>query len=204
MPARDLVGSDAPTSALSTALLRGVGILFFVLFTALGAQVYIPLPPFGVPFTLQTLAVILAALSLGPRWGSASMILYVFVGALGVPLFSGGSAGIGTILGQTGGYIAGFLVCQPVVGAIVRRRDGTPRGWGGLILATLAGHAIIFALGVPWLWYVRNSDSGLDPLTFAQAAKGGVLPYLPGMVVKAALAVVIGRLALPHAMRRIW
>ncbi len=192
------------SATLSKAQLRALAVGFFTLLTAFAAQVAIPLPPFGVPQTLHTLVVVLAALSLGPRLGMASMALYALVGAIGVPVFAKGNAGLETILGQTGGYILGFIACQPIVTSIVRRKDGSIRGWLALIAATLAGHAVIFALGVPWLYIVRNADIGLEPITWSRALFGGFVVFIPGMVVKSALAVWIGRRVAPWASRRIW
>ena len=183
---------------------RALAVVFFTLFMSLCAQINVPLPPFGVPQTLQTLAAVLCALCLGPRMGMASMGLYALIGAIGVPVFAQGNAGPATILGQTGGYILGFIACQPVVSRIVRRADGTIRGWGAMILATLAGHAVIFALGVPWLYAVRRLDAGLEPITWARAIQGGLVVFVPGMIIKSALAVWIARLAAPWAARRLW
>ena len=197
------VMSTAPDLARSTdrsltrAHLWAMGIPGFALLTALGANVYVPLPPDGVPMTLQTLFVVLAAICLGPRAGAASMLLYVVAGAVGVPLFAEGEVGLTVILGQTGGYIVGFVLCQPVVGLIVRRRDGLPRGWLAIVAGVVAAHAVIFALGVPWLAIVRG-------FTLARAIEGGLIPFLPGMVVKSAIAVLIGLLVAPWCVRRVW
>lgn len=170
---------------------------WFALFTSLGAHVAIPLPPDSVPMTLQTLAVLLAALCLGPRVGAMSMALYLLVGVLGGAVFAEGSKGVLVLAGQTGGYLIGFLLCQPVVGAIARRRDGSVRGWLAMIAAVLAGNAVVFAIGVPWLALVN----GYGP---ARAIEGGLYPFLPGLVVKSIAAVVIGRLAAPLAAKRPW
>lgn len=178
-------------------LLRLVGVGFFTWFVSFGAQIAIPLPPDGVPMTLQTLAVVLAALCLGPRLGATSMLLYLVVGVAGAAVFAEGGAGAAAIFGQTGGYLVGFVLCQPVITSIIRRRDGSIRGWGALIVAVLAGHLVIFAVGVPWLAVVRGFGAW-------RAIEGGLLPFIPGLIVKAALAVVIGRLAVPWASRRIW
>ncbi|MFI4896675.1 MAG: biotin transporter BioY, partial [Phycisphaerales bacterium JB059] len=185
---------DARVSPLERRLL---GMLLFTLLTTLGALVANPLPPDGVPMTLQTLAVILAALCLGPRVGAASMILYILVGMIGAGVFADGSAGLAVLAGQTGGYLVGFVLCQPVITSIIRRRDGAMRGWGAMILAVLAGHLVIFALGVPWLALVRG-------YSLARALEGGFYPFLLPMLLKCAIAVIIGRWAAPWAMRRIW
>ena len=169
----------------------------FALLTSLGAQFAIPLPPDGVPMTLQTLFVLLAALCLGPRVGTMSMVLYLVIGVLGGAVFAEGSKGVLVLVGQTGGYLLGFVCCQPVVGMIARRRDGSVRGWLAMIAAVLAGNFVVFALGVPVLALVN----GYGP---ARALEGGLYPFLPGLAVKAVAAVAIGRLAAPIAARRPW
>jgi biotin transport system substrate-specific component len=207
-PARPL-DRDADQDRL-IASVRIAGIVAFPLLTALSCQTHIwpwlavPMKPFGVPMTLQTLWVILAALCIGPRYGAISMLGYLLVGILGVPVFADGNAGPLTIFGQTGGYLIGFIACQPVVAAIVRRPDRTVRGWGAMILAVLAAHAVIFAIGVPWLFVVRALDPQAPPITFAQAIHGGFVVFIPAMLLKSAIAVLIGRLAAPWAARRIW
>jgi hypothetical protein len=85
---------------------QAVGIVAFALATVFGAQVAVPVPLTPVPITLQTLFVILAGVVMGPRAGAASMALYVGAGALGAPVFSNGGAGLGWLLGPTGGVPA--------------------------------------------------------------------------------------------------
>lgn len=177
--------------------MRALLALLFTCFTSLGAVIAVPLPPDGVPMTLQTLAVLLSALCLGPRLGMASMLIYVVVGMIGAGVFAEGEKGIEAILGQTGGYLVGFVVCQPVVASIARRRDGSVRGWLAMIVAVLAGEGIIFALGVPWLALVNEYP-------MSRALEGGLYPFLPGTVVKSALSVLIGRMAAPLSSRHAW
>ncbi|MEZ6241590.1 MAG: biotin transporter BioY [Phycisphaerales bacterium] len=198
MPARETTAPlPRADPSVSTWELRLAGTLLFTFLTSLAAQIAIPLPPDGVPLTLQTLAVVLAALCLGPRLGIASMVLYLLVGMVGAGIFADGSAGLAVLMGQTGGYLVGFVACQPVITTIIRRKDGSVRGWGAMVLGVLAGHLVIFAFGVPWLAYVR----GFTPL---RALEGGFFPYIPGMLLKTGIAVVLGRLAAPWAMRRVW
>lgn len=185
------------TQGLTRAHFWALGVPGFALLTALGAQVAIPTPPDGVPMTLQTLFVVLAAMCLGPRAGAMSMGLYVLAGMVGVPMFAEGAVGLEVILGQTGGYLVGFIACQPVVGWIVRGRDGTPRGWLAIVLAVLAAHAVVFAIGVPWLAAVRG-------FTLERAIVGGMVPFLPGMVAKSITAVLIGLVVMPWCVRRVW
>jgi biotin transport system substrate-specific component len=187
--------------AAHSTVLRIVGVLGFILFISVCAQVKVPLPPFGVPQTLQTLAVVLSALCLGPRYGVVAMAGYVLIGVLGAPVFADGNAGMGVLVGQTGGYLVGFILSQPVITWFVRGRDGSCRGWLGLVLGVVVGHAIVFAIGVPWLYFVWLLE---EPVTVWKAVRGGMIIFLPGLVVKCVLAVLIGRIAAPWASRRIW
>lgn len=194
----DRADQNAASFITSIAFIRALAVVSFTLLTALGAHILVPLPPDGIPMTLQTLAVLMAALCLGPKLGSISMLLYLAVGAMGAPVFAADSGtGMGVLLGQTGGFLLGFVLCQPVIGLIVRRRDGSIRGWGAMILAIVAADLIIYGIGVPWLAVTRDFSLG-------RALQGGLYPFLPGMVLKSAIAVMLGRLAAPRASRSIW
>lgn len=184
-------------------LLRLAAVPTFALFTALGAMVAVPLPPFGVPQTLQTLMVLLCALALGPKLGMASMLVYIGAGIVGVPLFAEGEAGWVAILGQTGGYLVGFVLCQPVAHAIIRRPDGSVRAWPSVVVAGLAVHAVVFAIGVPWLYLVRRFDPSADPITLARAVFGGFVVFIPGTVLKIAIATLLALMFLPPPTRQI-
>lgn len=191
-------------TALQTLLLRLGGVGLFALLPWAGAHVAIPVGKYGVPVTLQTLAVILAAVCIGPRLGSLSMLLYVTMGLVGMPVFAEGESGPATILGQTGGYILGFVLCQPVIVACIRRHDGSIRGWGAMVAGMLAGHAVIFAIGVPWLWAARRFWLDDPAITAWDAFYHGCVLFLPGMALKTGIAVLIGRIAAPWGSRRFW
>lgn len=180
-------------------------LILTVLFTGLmglSAQFKVPMPPDGVPQTLQTLVAVVAAMGLGAWWGTGSMLLYLAVGAAGAGVFAQGNAGVGVLLGQTGGYLVGFVLAQPVIAALVRRRDGTVRGWGALAAAGLAGHAVVFVCGVPWLTFVRGLEDA--SYTLWRGVEGGLLPFVPGMIIKTVAAVLIGLTAYPRSCRRLW
>ncbi|MBZ0170740.1 MAG: biotin transporter BioY [Phycisphaerales bacterium] len=194
--------------AVLIAFARLAGLVLFPLLMALTSQftfhLVVPIRPYGIPLTLQTLWVLLAALCIGPRLGVVSMLIYLAVGAVGVPVFAGGGAGLLTVFGQTGGYLIGFVLCQPVVAAIARRPDKTVRGWGAMILAVLAAHTVIFAIGVPWLYIVRRIDPGTPAISIAGAVHGGFVVFIIPMLLKAGIAVLIGRWAAPWASEKIW
>lgn len=146
------------------------------------AQVAVPLWP--VPITGQTLAVLLVGASLGAARGALSMVLYALVGALGAPVFSDASGGSGVLLGATGGYIVGFVLAAALTGWLAQRRweRGLVRG----MLAFVAGSAVVFLVGLPWL----KVSLGLD---WPATVDAGLLPFLVGGVVKAVIAALVLR-----------
>ena len=178
------------------ALLSDAAAVFGVsLLVAISAQIAIPLPFTPVPMTLQTLVVLLCAVALGSRRGPMAILLYLAEGAAGLPVFSGGRAGIGHLLGPTGGYLAGFLAAAVVVGALAEA------GWTHkplhALAALLAGSACIYIPGMLWLG-VSVGSSRVIAL--------GLLPFLPGEAFKLAACFAalssgflsIGRAATPR------
>jgi biotin transport system substrate-specific component len=136
----------------------------FAGFTALGARLEIPHSP--VPYTLQTLVVLLAGAFLGPRNGAISQLSYLAAGILGAPVFAGGAAGLAPFIGPTGGYLAGFPLGAAVVGLLVPR--GTSLGWAFLSMA--AGLLVIFTLGTVHLYAFTLHD-------FSAAVASGFLIF---------------------------
>ena len=151
----------------------------FAAFTALAAQVSFRIPPIEVPFTGQTMAVLLTGGVLGSRRGAASMILYVLAGAVGLPVYTEQSSGFDTFVGATGGYLIGFIVAAFVVGKFAELRwDRTvPKSVVGFVL----GSAIIYLFGVVGL--MINLDMSLGG-----AVTNGVVPFLAWDAIKAAAA----------------
>ena len=195
------VRSGATAAELSPALARNLriaGVLGFAGLTAVAAHVAIPIQPYGIPISLQTLAVSMCALTMGARLGALSMVLYIVLGAVGLPMFAGGESGYEYVFGQTGGYLAGFVVAQPIVAIIARSQFGS--GWlqvgrrGGPIAvctAVLAGHVVVLVLGVTWLKLVRDV-SGIDVISWSSAWFWGCVVFLPVMFAKAGLAAIFG------------
>lgn len=152
---------------------------------AVMSWVSVPLPVSPVPVTLQTLAVFLAGGLLGPRWGVLAVVAYLLLGIAGVPVFAGAEAGPGVLAGPKGGYLVGFVPAAALVGAgsgLVRgiRRPGFQVA--GLTSLLLGAAAVIYAAGVAWLMVVTGLDTG-------KALMVGVVPFLPGEVLKLAAAV---------------
>ncbi len=163
-----------------------------VVATAIGAQVRVPLPWTTVPMTLQPLFVILAGALLGTRLGAASMAVYLAVGVLGAPVFSGGGAGVGWLMGPTGGYLVAFPAAAGAVGWLAGDRAG---GSVRLFVALVAGLALIYLGGVTHLAILTGRDwSSLLAL--------GVLPFLGGDLVKVLIALIVARPLRPISLGR--
>ncbi len=150
------------------------------------AQVSIPWYP--VPFTGQTLAVLLVGGMLGSRKGALALFLYFIIGAIGAPIFSDQSSGWEIISGATGGYIIGFIVAAAAVGWLAER--GADRSVMAMIGALLLGNFLIYAFGVPWL---ASWDPAGDGVAFGwtQAYQTGVQPFILGDLVKLAFAAAL-------------
>lgn len=157
---------------------------------AAGAYVAIPVGP--VPIVLQNLFVFLAGLLLGSRWGAASVGVYLLAGALGLPVFAGGTGGIGRLAGPTGGYLAGFVPAAFLIGLITEKAPG--RVWVD-VAAMVCGAAVVYALGLTWLKIL----TGMTP---AKTLALGMFPFLPGDAVKIAAAVPIARALRPVIDKR--
>lgn len=176
--------SHAQTLVKKTALVIG-----FSAFIAVSAQISIPFWP--VPFTGQTLAVLLTGAVLGPRLGMLAVLAYLAEGMAGLPVFSTAqnawsptSFGVPYILGTTGGYLAGFVLAAGVVGWLAER--GWDRSWPLTVLAMLLGELAIYAIALPWL--------ARFPLPIS-VFEAGLFRFLAGDAVK----IVIAAIALPGA-----
>jgi biotin transport system substrate-specific component len=167
-------------------LVLGLGIVAFILGTAAGAYVAVPLPFTPVPVTLQPFFVILAGALLGPWAGATAMAGYLALGIGGAPVFSAGHAGLPWLLGPTGGYLAAYPAAAFAVGVLARESRSSLRVGSALA----AGIAVLYLGGVSQLWILTRQDAGALLLQ-------GVLPFLAGDLVK-----VLAALALVRALRR--
>lgn len=153
----------------------------FALALTAAAQVTIPLPGTPVPFTLQPLVVVLAGLMLGPVAGAASMILYLFAGAVGLPVFSPvGAPGILRFIGPTGGYLVAYPVAAWAAGAIGARQPNFGRRFFGACV----GIALIFVGGIAHLTVYTGS--------ITKAIALGITPFFMLDFVKALIAAAAG------------
>ena len=182
---RTLTLADAAwprTGALQNAMLVAGASLI----TALAAQIAIPVPWSPVPITGQTFAVLLTGAMLGARRAFAAQVLYLAEGALGLPVFAASAAGVVTLVGPTGGYLLAFPLAAALVGALAER--GWDRRFPTMMAAMLLGSIVIFALGL----------IGLERFVpIPQLFASGLWPFIPGDLIKSALAA----LAFPAAWR---
>lgn len=163
-------------------LKRTVAVLLGTALVAAAAQVAVPLPGTPVPLTLQPLAVLLVGGLVGPWLGTLSLLLYLALGAAGLPVFTPvGLPGVARLIGPTGGY----LLAYPLAAYAVGRLAGDGRQVARLVLATLAGLVLIHLGGLAQLLILTGSLS--------RAAQFGTFPFLLGDLVKLALAVLILR-----------
>jgi len=153
--------------------------------TAGAAQLVIPMWP--VPITGQTFAVLLVGTTLGALRGALSMVLYIALGALGMPIFTEGSAGWQVIAGPTGGYLVGFVLAAVLTGWLAQR--SWDRKIVGAGVAFLAGTVVIYAVGLPWL-AVALGQLGY-PNDLGATLQAGLLPFVPGDILKAIAAGVL-------------
>lgn len=171
----------------SSALLRDLVLVLCGTGLVAGlAQVAIPWHP--VPFTGQTLAVLLVGGILGALRGTLALAVYFVIGALGAPIFSDQSGGWDIITGATGGYIIGFILAAAVVGWLADR--GADRRVVPMIGVLLLGNVLIYAIGVPWLASWEPAGDGVA-FGWSQAYEFGVQPFILGDLLKLAIAAAL-------------
>ena len=186
-------GNDmAKKKELSVADLTYIGV--FAAIISVLAQISIPMPA-GVPMTLQTFAIPLAGVVLGRKRGFLAALVYVLLGAVGVPVFAGFTGGLGIVLGITGGFIVSFPLMAYLAGLGMERSDDASRVklplWGGLLI----GAALNYAVGTVWFMIAAQAS-------LVTALTGCVVPFIPTGVIMLVLAGLVGlilRLALLKA-----
>jgi len=171
-----------------TSKFRTVDIVYIAIFAALIAVCSWISFPTVVPFTLQTFGVFLAVFLLGGKRGTLSVLVYILLGAVGLPVFAGFSGGLNVLLGNTGGYIIGFLfsalfmwICEILLG----------RKLWVYAVSMILGLIVCYAVGTVWFMavYARNSGS----VGLVTVLGWCVFPFIIPDLVKIALALMIGR-----------
>jgi biotin transport system substrate-specific component len=169
----------------STDLKMTVYASLFVALIAVGAFIAIPIGP--VPIVLQNLFVLLAGLLLGPVWGLACVAVYLIIGLAGLPVFAGGTSGLGKLFGPTGGYLLGYLPCVFITASVSRGLGKKPVFD---ILAMVLGSLIVYATGVPWLKAVTG-------MSLEKAVMAGMVPFLIGDALKIMAAAFLAKALRP-------
>lgn len=144
--------------------------------------------PAAVPFTLQTFAVFTAVLLLGGRRGTWAVVLYIFLGVVGLPVFSGFRGGLGALLGPTGGYILGFIFSALVIWGVTAKTGESLRAQ---ILGLALGLLVCYAFGTAWFMAVYTRANG--PIGLGAALGMCVLPFVVPDMVKIALSLILTR-----------
>ena len=151
---------------------------FFAALSAALSQIVIPIGP--VPIVLTHISIFMSVGLLGVKYGVLSQVVFVFTGAVGIPVFHGFSGGMGVIFGPTGGFIAGYVACAFVTGILISK-FGT--GVKIMIPAMCAGWVATYSLGIPWFMYVTNMNLQTTLLYMAV--------FLPGDLLKTICSIVL-------------
>jgi len=186
---------NSNTATLRVAVFPRAGLLTDVLLVLAGtgliaasAQISVKLPFTPVPITGQTFAVVLVGASLGPLCGTASAMLYLWLGVAGAPIYAHHDSGWDVLTSANGGYIVGFVLAAAASGFLAER--GWDRRFSSSIGAMLTGNVIIYLVGLPWLAVVLNTN-------LEQTLEDGLYPFVPGDLFKLYCAAAL----LPAAWR---
>ena len=171
---KKLTVSELTLTGLATAVLCILGPLS------------LPLPVSPVPISLGTLGVYLAIALLGRRLGTISCLLYLLLGMVGLPVFTRDGGGAARLLGPTGGYLVGYLFLAVIAGTFVEKASGiTWKAYAFSGMGMLLGTAVLYLFGTLWLAYTAGMD-------FYGALWAGVIPFIPGDLLKMIAAVLLG------------
>lgn len=183
-------------------------IVFTALFGALisiGCVIAIPLPG-GVPITVQNLFAILAGGVLGSFWGGLSVLIWIILGAVGIPVFANAHGGLAIILGPTGGYMLGYALGSLFLGMTL----GSPKLTESkkdaklvikIVLFSLIAYALVYLPGIPWFMHVMAGKG--KPQTFQNALRLTFIPFIPGDLIKWAVTISLLAFLRPIAARYI-
>lgn len=179
--------------------LRSIFIILFAALICAGCFIAVPVGPAGVPIVLQNMFVVLSSLILGGFGGFWAAVIFVAAGALGLPVYSGGTGGIAQLFGPTGGFLIGYIFAALAAGLIARAPFSAEKPFSRmtiakLILAALAGYVILYIPGV--LWFMHLTGKGFVPTVAAC-----VIPFIPGDIIKLAVTVPVAAKLRPVAAR---
>ena len=172
----------------ASSRLRTVDMAYIALFAVLMAVCAWITIPMTVPFTLQIFAVFAALVTMGGRRGTYAVVVYLLLGAVGLPVGAGFQGGLGWLLGTTGGYIVGFL-CIALIYWLMTAKLG--ESLPVVVAACVLGLVVCYAFGTAWFLVVYARNSG--PIGLMTALGWCVFPYIIPDLLKLALAVFLSR-----------
>lgn len=186
--------------------LRSTFVAVFAALICSGCFISIPLPG-GVPITVQNMFAIIAGTILGSYFGAISVAVFLFLGAIGIPVYSGMKGGFAHLIGATGGFLWGYLLAALVAGLIL----GSPKleekkfNWIMILkiaLAYLAGLVCNYVPGIIWFTHVKGGLS--ENLSLLQVLNWTTLPFLPGDFIKMAVSIPLTAVLRPIAARYLY
>lgn len=176
----DNTTNHSTTNKLSTRKLVLIALMTAI--TCIFAPLSIPIPVSPVPISLTNLVIFISIYILGFKDATISYIVYLLLGLVGLPVFSGFTGGFGKLAGPTGGYLIGFIFLALIAGLFV---DKFPKNRVLAVVGMIIGMAVTYIFGTEWLAIQLK-------MTFVAALSVGVLPYLIGDAVKIIIAIIIG------------
>lgn len=171
---------------MKTGKLSATDMTFTALFAAIlciSSYISIPLPFSPVSITAQTLIINMIALLFSSKRAAMTVGIWILLGLVGVPVFSGGAGGLAKIAGPTGGYIFAYFVVAVLIAAIRGKKE---KLWQELLIVICLGIPLIYIIGMPWMMAVTG-------IGWKAALLTGVIPFIPGDIVKAVAAVFLCR-----------
>jgi biotin transport system substrate-specific component len=160
------------------------------LFTALiivGHFLAIPIAVSPSPIVLGDMFVLMAGLYLGAKWGTMGVVVYILMGAVGLPVFAGFTGGIGVLLSPRGGFFIGYLFATALCGFITKGKQIKMRT---VLCVVIVAYIVLFSCGIIWMRYFMPS--------WIAAISAGFLPFLPGTVLKILLIMLLQKKLRPH------
>ena len=171
--------TPAASSSVNTRSMVVIALMTAV--TCILGPLSLAIPVSPVPISLTNLAVYFAVYILGTKNGTLSYCLYLLIGLIGVPVFSGFTGGPGKLLGPTGGYLIGFIFMAVCCGYFIEKSHQRVLHFAGMVLGT----AICYLFGTAWLAFLTG-------MSFSAALGAGVIPFIPGDLAKIVIALVVG------------
>ncbi|MBD5451815.1 MAG: biotin transporter BioY [Lachnospiraceae bacterium] len=167
------------TAKLNTKTITVIGVMTAIICIMGPMSLTLPVSP--VPISLGTLAIYFIPYVLGMKKGTISCCVYLLIGLVGLPVFTGFSSGPAKLLGPTGGYLIGYIFMTLICGVVIDRTNKVPVCFLGMVLAT----AVLYLFGTVWLTYQAS-------MTFREALMAGVIPFIPGDLAKMVIAMLVG------------